>query len=218
MVWEASAVLAAILVAFALDAWWEQKVESAAMWEALDAIAVELEQNIASMDSAVALNHRQIQTSMELAARKSADIASLSDEDIMRYVGFPEYEEVTLERGAITAFIEGGFLRTVEDVGLRTHIAGLATIQDELDEELRGFWAIGDRLTELTIQMTPADNLDELFQVNGQRAFLTALTEDETARQVIFARAFLLSIYTDEMGRLRDRLSGSLETIRRARA
>ena len=214
MAWEAAAVLSAILVAFGLDAWWEQRIEIRDMIEALDAVAVELEKNLSHVDSAIALNRRQVQTAMDLAALRSADVASLSDEDVRRYAAFPNYEEVTLERGATTAFIEGGFLRAVEDVDLRTQVAGLAAVQDELDEELEGFRASADRVTQLSIQMLPLDDLGGVFDVGGSRSQLAVIAANPTARREIFGRAFLLSIYTDELSRVRDRLAESLETIR----
>jgi len=214
MAWEAAAVLAAILVAFALDAWWDERIETADMLEALDAVAVELEQNLARMDSAGAHNRRQIETAMALTALTAADVAALSDDEVARYSGFPNYEEVTLERGATTAFIEGGFLRAVEDVDLRTRVAGLAAVQDELDEELAGFRASSDRVTQLLIQMIALDDLDRIFSIDGSRSNLAAISADSTVRREIIGRAFLLSIYTDEMFRMRDRLAETLEKIR----
>ena len=53
---EAFAVLAAILVAFALDAWWDERVGHAEMLEALDAVEVEIERNLVLIDSTLTFN------------------------------------------------------------------------------------------------------------------------------------------------------------------
>ncbi|MEE4330637.1 MAG: hypothetical protein V2J10_07200 [Wenzhouxiangella sp.] len=53
LVREALAVLAAILAAFALDAWWDDRVERNAMYEALQTVAMEVERNLVELDSTI---------------------------------------------------------------------------------------------------------------------------------------------------------------------
>lgn len=216
MVWEAAAVLAAILVAFALDAWWDGHVERTAMLDALDAVVVEMEQNLALLDSAVALNERQIQTARDFISLADDDVARLPGDEVYRFWGFPNHEILTLEAGAITAFIEGGFLQAVEDDALRTEIASVATIQEELNEERAGFGAFDERFTELVFRITPIVGLEGETGVEELREVLRVLATSEEARRSIYGRAFLLGIYSDEMRRLRDVLAESLDVIEEA--
>lgn len=216
LVREAAAVLAAILIAFGLDAWWDGRVERASMLDALDAVAVEIERNVIALDSAVALNRRQIEIAQDLVRKTEADIAALSDEDVVRYGGFPEHEILTLERGALTAFIQGGFLQAMSDGELRALVAGIASVQEELDEEREGFQAFEGRMTEVVLMTIPLADLLEGGDVERARSLLLAIARDEDARRLIFARSFLLSIYTEEMSRLRLRLAESLEAVRNA--
>ncbi|MDX1396815.1 MAG: hypothetical protein R3195_20745 [Gemmatimonadota bacterium] len=211
---EAVAVLAAILVAFGLDAWWESRVERASMLDALEAVAVEIGRNVTQLDSAVALNRRQIEVAQALARATEAEIAGLTPEEVGRYSRFPEHEILTLESGALTAFIQGGFLQAMSDGELRAVVAGIATVQDELDEEREGFHAMDVRTIEAVLMRIPLEDLLEQGDVDGARSMLRAIVADEDARRLIFARSFLLSIYTDEMSRLRRRLSESLEAVR----
>ena len=216
MAWEAAAVLAAIVIAFALDAWWDGHVERKAMLDALDAVAVEMEQNLTLLDSAVALNDRQIRTARELISQTAADVAALPESEVYRFWGFPNHEILTLENGAITAFIEGGFLQAVEDDALRTEIASVATMQEELNEEREGFRAYDERFTELVFRITPMVGLHEDVGGDELRSVLHSLVESEQARRTIYGRAFLLGIYTEEMRRLGDVLTESLAVIEAA--
>jgi hypothetical protein len=216
LVREAAAVLAAILVAFGLDAWWGGRVEHASMLEALDAVAVEIEHNVTSLDSAVALNRRQIELAQDLVRKPRSDIAALSDEDVARYGSFPEHEILTLDRGALTAFIQGGFLQAMSDGELRAIVAGLATVQEELDEEREGFQVFEGRMIETVLMSIPLAGLFEGGDLERSRSFLLAIAADENARRLTFARSSLLAIYTDEMSRLRSRLAESLEAVRNA--
>ncbi len=216
LVREAAAVLAAILIAFGLDAWWDGRVERASMLDALDAVAVEIERNVTALDSAVALNRRQIEIAQDLARKTESDIAAMSDEDVILYGGFPEHEILTLERGALTAFIQGGFLQAISDGELRALVAGIASVQEELDEEREGFQVLEGRMTETVLMNIPLADLLQGGDIDRSRSFLLAIAADEDARRLIFARSFLLSLYTDEMRRLRTRIAESLEAVRTA--
>jgi hypothetical protein len=216
MAWEAAAVLAAILIAFALDAWWDGHVERTAMLDALDAVAVEMEQNLELLDSAIALNERQMQTAREFVSQGAADVAALPESEVYRFWGFPNHEILTLEAGAITAFIEGGFLQAVGDDALRTEIASVATLQEELNEEREGFRAFDERFTEMVFRITPIVGLADDSGVEELREVLRVLATSEEARRSIYGRAFLLGIYTEEMRRLREVLAGSRTVIEEA--
>lgn len=212
LVWDAGAVLAAILVAFALDAWWDARVEHTSMLDALDAVAAEIEQNLELLDSAVALNERQIETAQDFAALSPQEIAALPEAEVYRYWGFPNHEILTLKAGAITAFVEGGFLQAVDDDALRAEIAGIATLQEELDEEREGFRAFDEEFTIAVFATAPLSGLGGSSGPEDLRETLRSLVESEEARRFIYGRAFLLGIYTEEMRRLRGLLE---ETQRR---
>ena len=135
LVREALAVLAAILVAFALDAWWDSWRERTDMLEALDAVRVEIERNVNTIDSTFNYNRTRGELVRAAVAFSEDDVAALSGDDLDRFANLPDYLLATLELGAVTAFIEGGFLATLDDRDLRAELAGLPRLQDELDEE-----------------------------------------------------------------------------------
>ena len=215
MMWEAGAVLAAILVAFGLDAWWGERVERRAMLDALDAVAVEVRRNLTLFDSASALNRRQIAVARDLITKSVTEVEGLSPEDVLHYGGFPEHEILTLERGALTAFIEGGFLQAVSDDELRAVIAGIAVVQDELNEERAGVGVADGRLVELTTTLMGIDDMLAESPVDVLRAYLVGIAGDDMARKAVYMRTFSLTLYTDEMDRLGAVLAESLAAIER---
>jgi hypothetical protein len=118
-----------------------------------------------------------------------------------------------MERGALTAFIEGGFLQAVPDDALRTTVAGIATVQAELDEEREGFQFADERMQTLTLTLDSVDNMIEATDPGIPRSLLRDIVRNPAMRRAVFSRAFSLSSYTQEMRRLRDQLAESLETI-----
>ena len=76
---EAFAVLAAILVAFALDAWWDERVEQREMLAALEAVSIEVRENIQLADSIIQWNLEIFEVNNRLAQMTPATMAALSD-------------------------------------------------------------------------------------------------------------------------------------------
>jgi len=214
---EAFAVLAAILIAFALDAWWDARVERADMLEALDAVAIEAERNMVRLDTAQAYNEGRSMLVQEIMSLTPADVEGMTRVDLDRFRDLPNYQLATLELGAAEAFIEGGFLATLDDRALRADIAGLPRLQTEMDEEAWVVQSSSERLNPLVLQAVPMALLREPggpVSVESTRALLRALVDDESVLRALYERTFFLSyLYGDELKRTRDRLQEVGEQI-----
>lgn len=214
MLRDAAAVLAAILIAFTLDAWWDGRVERASMLDALDAVSVELQRNIELLDEAVARDSAQVGRASEVLGLRHDDLATISDEDIRRYSD-PGFVVLTLERGAITAFIQGEFLQAVDDVDLRTTVAAISTLQDELDEEREGLMAADERWTAVMFSVLGAVEPSRalLPDREARRGLLELFIDNDQLRGATMARAISLRIYTDELRRVGERLEEARDAL-----
>ncbi len=217
---ESVAVLAAILVAFALDAWWDERREREEMLDALDAVTVEIERNLVLLDEAIAENRGQAAVGLEVLALETGDIEMLPVDEALRLSQLLNWNAVKLELGAITAFIEGGFLAHVPDLALRAELAGIPRIQPEIDEEAEGAGADQIRVIETFF---PLIDVDEFLANPGDdaafaRHLLEIMVSSEDVRRAIWLRNFTLGqLYPDELRIARDQLAETLERIEGAR-
>jgi hypothetical protein len=207
---ESLAVLAAILVAFALDAWWEESQERRMMLEALDAVAVELERNVAEVNLALEYNEDRAALVGEMAAMSVDQVQALDEAGLLHFSDLPNYHIATLELGAATAFIEGGFLSVLDDRELRSEVAGLPRLQLELDEEANVVLEQSERLNVRVLDAMPLDAFRTPGGLNSPeatRALLRAAVTDEDTLRMFLGRTFFLSfLYAGELQRTRDRL------------
>lgn len=196
------AILAAILVAFALDAWWEERREFGQMLDALDAVALEIDRNIAILEEAVAHNREVAAYGFDIARLAPEDVAGLSPERIAALAKFTDYNLVRLQQGAVTAFIEGGFLAVVPDRMLRSEIAGLPRIQEEIDEEMM---AVNKGQEQLEDRMGSNLSIEEMLSLmsdprNAGRTLIESISEDDQARRALIMRSFFLGdLYASEL-------------------
>ena len=218
LVREAIAVLAAILIAFALDAWWDGRVERHSMLDALDAVAVEIERNVLRLDSTLEYNASRTELVQAVIQLSPDDVAAMSDGELARFADLPNYDIATLDLGASTAFIEGGFLATLEDRELRADLAGLPRLQLEMDEEASLVTSASERMNQILLALTPIEDFLAPAGPNSPTAVrnvLQSFASSEEARRALLGRTFFLTyLYASELQATRDRLQMVADQIR----
>lgn len=215
---EPLAILAAILVAFALDAWWEERREQEQMRDALDAVAVEIERNLVLLDEALAFNRVQAAKGFEVVQLTPEQVEALPEDEALRLGSFPEFNLVSLELGAITAFIEGAFLAVVPDRELRAELAAIPRLQPEMDEEAMGLMDAQDLMASTMTEALPMEEMIGLFRDprGAGRSLLRGVAINEAARRALLGRSFYLGrLYADELEETRAQLGDTLSEIRR---
>ena len=210
LVREALAVLAAILVAFALDAWWDERKEQEAMYEALETVALEVERNLDLIDETIGYNQGQVRLARRALSMSLEELDEMTTEELLSFQGMPNYNLITFELGAITAFIEGGFLPVMDDLDLRVLLAGLPRLQIELDEEGNVMQRTMARFTPRLTAAMPDEVLNDPLEMvgeSGTRATVAAVIEDRGAREAFVERTFVLSfLYGEELSQTREQL------------
>ncbi len=211
---ETGAVLAAILVAFGLDAWWEGQVQRSEALEALAAVRTELTANLAQLDSVIEGNGAALEGLARYIALTPADIDTLPDEELRALLGGMEIKTVTPELGALNAFLAGGYLPELESNETRSGLAGLPAAFGDLGEEDRviqdGGW---DLLLSVFETQDPAGALRVLTGTESDperlRAFLRTSRSSETATAGWASIVVIAGMYQQELPIVRARVEAA---------
>lgn len=125
IVLQGTAILASILLAFGIEAWWAGSQESNEANDLLRALQAELRSNVEAFD-----REREFRAAKTKSARAILDLAlqdspDISVEDFDALLGNLTWTGTTaLRRGAFDSIIQGGRLQWIEPVELRTAVAG----------------------------------------------------------------------------------------------
>lgn len=142
---EGGVIVGSILLAFALDAWWDDRSREAELREQLDVVAREMESAREALQRALdaheANAHRAEQLTSALSRVSEGSEVVVSD----TLVG-PLLPQVTADvtTGSLDAFVASGGLELIEDMDIRRELLRWPTmIEDLLDDEiyLRNFAA-----------------------------------------------------------------------------
>jgi hypothetical protein len=123
---EIAVVTVGILIAFALEAWWDNRATAAQEQVHLRALASDLEQNIAALKTQIATEEKIMAGSGELLRRGRREAARSADslDDLFSMVfNSIRYEPVL---GAYEALVNSGGLTLIRDEALRAALAGYA--------------------------------------------------------------------------------------------
>ena len=128
---EGSAIVASILIAFAIDASWERVQEDALEQRLLKSLRSEIKPNLVNIEGAAKNNAAVIKSSDRLFALAVAanDTRDLTEVDsLLANLGW--YFSAAFSTGAIDAVISSGNLDIIKDSSLRTKIAALAAFYE----------------------------------------------------------------------------------------
>ena len=205
---EAVAVLAAILTAFALDAWWVDRREDVETAELLAAIQVEFAQASIQLDSIVALNEAAIDRLSRGIVRTGPGMPefpsdSLGEYFVVREEFFQIYEPAF---GALSTLISAGGLDRVEDNSMQQALAGWLGWLDDARFELD---LLNHAAREL-VQVAVAENALAALTVTDVTAeeragSLAALSRSEAYRQASALFRLVLLDYNWDVARFAER-------------
>ncbi len=142
---EGGVIVGSILLAFSLDAWWDDRVRENELRNQLAVVARELRSSREALQRALDVHDMNAHLAQHLATTlgRVAEGAEVVVSDTL--VG-PLFPQVTADvtTGSLDAFIAAGGLELIEDADIRRHLLDWPTrIEDLLDDEiyLRNFAA-----------------------------------------------------------------------------
>jgi hypothetical protein len=212
------AVLGAILVAFALDAWWGEHAEATRTRELLEAIAGEFDGAAVELDSIIAENDRFMTSRVAFLGRAARDSRPIPDDSLALYLDVDaDFQIYNPSFGALSTLIAGGGLERVAEPDLRYALGGWSGELDDLVWEENQIAAVGVPLlrdpTNLGLQ-----SVWVLHYLAGQPVEVEVLRRmvnssryrEEEARLVL-----ALSFYQTDLHRVRNRAADLAQRLRR---
>jgi len=152
LIWEGLVVVASILIAFALDAWWDSNNDAAALRLELMGVAQELSDNRAALAERVEGHRLQISSITELLVLQagSAGSGSVEVSDSILFRAAVTSPTTDPSAGALAAMIASGRISLVRDVELRRFLAAFQTRVEDVREDELGARAIAhDRVFQI---------------------------------------------------------------------
>ena len=150
---EGIAVVAAILIAFAIDAWWDARRTAEDTRQALMGLEGELVQNLDLVSSAVAADRRLMRVSDEILTLDEPSVSKVSADSAGTLIK-ALFEGVTLNpsEGAINSLLATGAFEEIKSGELRAAIAALPGVFDDQREEVNQILLAWRRFVDRGIQ------------------------------------------------------------------
>ncbi|MEM8984694.1 MAG: hypothetical protein AAGC71_16910 [Pseudomonadota bacterium] len=150
---EAVAIVASILLAFAIDAWWENRQENTSDTSHLTAVANELRRQRELLDESIAAHQETIDAGEEVLnfiASKGAD--KPEDEVLIALRRLVSFYQINAPFGALETAMLAGAIPRMTNSELATSLASWPTaiedLKEEQDQGFRIMFALLDRLTD----------------------------------------------------------------------
>lgn len=197
-------IVGSILLAFALDAWWDERSERARVDELLDAVAIEFEAEVAVLDSILVTNRARVEQITALVARSDPALPRISSDSISIVADYHRGAQVYDPAfGALTALIESGGLQSVESVELQRALAGWSGELDDLTWEVDQLYDAIDRMLDRTVEVGASSRSllsEDRVEVNYRLTF-----SDPGIREMVAEIGLAHHRYVTDLARIRDR-------------
>jgi len=123
---ETSAIVASILFAFAVDAWWDDFQTDAKTQEILDAVRLEMESNLSNLRDSIA-HHEEIVAAIRKAQRQGSTMG-------LQPVAVIDVEVFEPNTGALDTLIATGMLGEIDDPELQISLGAFTSLATDLRE------------------------------------------------------------------------------------
>jgi hypothetical protein len=171
---EATAIVGSILLAFAIDAWWEERLDQVRATEYLSQVRADSHANTLRLTEAIQLEKAQLKATQEiLTALRSPDPMTLDSarEWTQFEPGYLWYSDPRLLEGAISALVATGEVNLIDNqeikASLINYLGQMKADMNEFDRGVDHYFSIrGEILRLLELARTPAH---ELVSIWGER-------------------------------------------------
>ena len=159
---EGAAIVAGILLAFAIDAWWQNREQEAMDHAQLAAVLEELEANKRLLAEALAAHKSTVDEGRLLLELIAGDRSAAVDSQILQLMPrFLNFYEINVPFGALGTASQSGAIARMDHTSLARGLASWpAAIEDLLEEQRAG----DDALTALLAFMTAAMPMNEILR------------------------------------------------------
>lgn len=209
---EGFVIVGSILLAFGIDAWWQESREREEVERSLSALHDELIEDREQIASVVQRNEEIIGHLIELLAITQAEVEALTDSMAVEVLLATGQQAVyTPSRAALDAMLSSNVLEDVPDIGLRRDISAWPGLTSRTERQAD---AVGLATRQLSDRGTELEYYDDFVVCRSQgscdiQGMLSVAAEDEYYRGKVANKIFVLEVYAGMVGALR----GPLEEL-----
>lgn len=133
---EAVAIIVSILLAFAIDAWWDERRERIEERKILQSLLIEFLANRDDAASVVRVHENALRYAAELAALSDSEILALTEDEVERHIRyFAHPRTFDAVRGSVDALTSAGKLGLLQDRELREALTTFVNILEDAQED-----------------------------------------------------------------------------------
>jgi predicted transcriptional regulator len=194
LVAEAVLIVASILVAFAIDAGWDRRLDRIEEQEILADLRVEFAENREAIDVIVELHRTALSSIQALYSMTPEEVGALSPDEVTRsYTHMVRYNTFNDRIGTLDGVISAGKLGLVTDPELRSLLAEWRGALDDIDEEAAMMVRAAERVLHRHAELGWMIS-DEL-----SADVLRSLSRDVELRALVRAKGTIAEIYAIDL-------------------
>ena len=205
-------IVTSILIAFFLDAWWDDYVEQKNLNHTLQAMYVDFISTKQELDDVLNANELYIENITSITSLSSMDIKKLDTVSKTKLVNMLPRGGITFDPilGSLDALIASGQLNKINNVKLRNLLGAWPSLMDEIGEDqnilIDMYMAQQERNVELGIYMM--SNLNDVTKNLESTDNLTLITIINDAEMLnrLAAHSFAIKSLNDELKEIEDHL------------
>lgn len=205
---EVVTVLFAILIAFALDATWDARIQNQKLHDSLKSVYDEFKIVESQLTHGIDMNEGWLDRNNRFIKMSDTDVADMSVDSVRNMLILFGNWTVDPSRGAVDALISSGWLDQTRSPELRTAIAGWPGVLADLDENTVHFWrdSVIIRLVEIGIfkEYWIQSRIVDDPHPSTYRELLVDAVNDDRLKGLVAAMSRELLGYTNEMRDARD--------------
>lgn len=216
---DATLIIVSILIAFSLDAWWDDRIEQQEIRDTLHAVHVDFSSTKDELRTVVDANKRYIDLVTKLISLESDDIGSLdaSVKSELAYLlptGGITFDPVL---GSVDALISSGQLNRVRNLQLRSLIGAWPALMDEIGEDqqilIDMYMAQQERSVDLGIYLLSLRGSLTGISLQSDDEVLATATNDAEMLNRLAAHRFAIQGLNEELRDVEDHLDKILHLL-----
>jgi hypothetical protein len=218
---EATAIVGSILLAFAIDAWWNDQVEQSALRDTLQAVRADFLETKKELTTVVDANEAYVEGVMALLSIQPDDIEKMESARRAELANLLPTGGITFDPvlGSLDAFITSGQLNRVQNMEIRGLIGAWPGVMDEIGEDqsilIDMYLAQQERSIELGIYLMEIDGEITAEPAEADaRILLTAISDQEMLNRLA-AHRFAAQSLNEELYEVRTHLNNILSALER---
>lgn len=214
---EGLVIVVSILLAFGIDAWWDESREQRETRELVEALEPELSDMLAQIELVGDSADLRTEWAAWLQNATPAEIQEMSETD-----AWARFLRLTAPKtfdpgagGALTSIFEAGAIDRIEENELRAAITAIPPLLDDIAEEreflTENMYRLQGRMAEIGLASS------SLLIFTGEESAVAGLEQmraDPLMRELIATAGLLSWVLSEELGRLGAHIARTLELVR----